>query len=452
MPKKSPKTNRRNSTSSSSKARPSSSTASSPRRRSGTVPDRPKAKRKRSASDTGPVRVSPRLSGKSTRKLRARRKKSDADFGSPASSAAVSKWSAKQIAALSDAVAKSGVDAPNWKRICRTVRGKSAQECQAYWTEHLKAKGRRRQKRRKKAGEVSAKDGQEADGTKAGADPLWNQFVKPIVAELTKARLPQALLAAYEGDGWKRSNHEKVRPEKELQGARQRILKIKEKIRGLLLELADGEEAKKEIPVKNSSDDSEIDADDILCAICRQGDDEGEENDIVLCDLEGCNKAFHQKCLQPHITREELDQSDDWFCRRCNCKLNCLNAINDEFETDYDDVHQVFKSDLEEASKPAASGGRGAWDTHSFSSNTDSEYETQENGDQGSEDDDDDTQSESGEEETLVLNYKRARKRVDYVKLARELDDELADDSGDADFSMANSKLDENATLKSAFA
>mmetsp|Transcript_14001 Transcript_14001/g.16393 ORF Transcript_14001/g.16393 Transcript_14001/m.16393 type:complete len:392 (-) Transcript_14001:494-1669(-) len=285
--------------------------------------------------------------------------------------------------------------------------------------------------------------------------PLWKTFVVSVNSELQKIRFYKTMINAYEREGWKSANLEKMRPVKELEKAESKVISSKKRIKELLKELCEGPDALKERVIKLSDNDSDsgVDASEILCSICKTGNST-DENDIVMCDLEGCNKAFHQKCCVPEVTQAELENSDDWFCRRCFCKLNILNAVNDEFESDYEGWRDMFAGDFEEYEQKKLlkekQPFRGAWDTHSFGSETDEEDW-----------DGEDVSSSSGneslediDENPLIITTKRVKKQVDYRKLNDELfteNDEHSQEEGDDEYSERNSSLIESATLKSIF-
>jgi len=299
----------------------------------------------------------------------------------------------------------------------------------------------------------------------AETSPIWKKYINGTNAELQKIRFCKTMIDAYEREGWRSANLEKMRPVQELEKAQARIITSKKKIKSLLQELCDGPEARKErtIQIQEEDSDSGVDASEILCSKCGKGNST-DENDIVMCDLEGCNKAFHQKCCMPEVSQHELEASDDWFCRRCLCKLNILNAINDEFDTDYETWKHLFKKDFKEyetEQKKQEEGNknfRGAWDTHSFNSDTDEESWSE-----GIENEHAESSSEESlediDENPLILTTKRVRKKVDYSKLNDELfkDEKSADDDdsnqgeGNDEYTENNSNLIESATLKSVF-
>ena len=61
----------------------------------------------------------------------------------------------------------------------------------------------------------------------------------------------------------------------------------------------------------DSEDDAE--AGDAVCCKCGSGD-ATDRNDIVLCDGDGCGRAYHQLCLIPALT---IVPAGVWLCPRC---------------------------------------------------------------------------------------------------------------------------------------
>ena len=51
------------------------------------------------------------------------------------------------------------------------------------------------------------------------------------------------------------------------------------------------------------------------CSFCLESE-VTEDNDILLCDGEGCYRAYHYSCLNPAVTKNELDALEEWFCYR----------------------------------------------------------------------------------------------------------------------------------------
>lgn len=64
---------------------------------------------------------------------------------------------------------------------------------------------------------------------------------------------------------------------------------------------------------------------------CNRGDSD-DRDDILLCDFAGCFRSYHQNCLSPPITPSAFpDQEEDWFCWQCECLMDCLETLEDEF-------------------------------------------------------------------------------------------------------------------------
>jgi hypothetical protein len=105
----------------------------------------------------------------------------------------------------------------------------------------------------------------------------------------------------------------------------------------------------KEQENKNDDNDSGITLDDLQCCICMVGDST-DENDVVLCDGEKCYRAFHMKCVHPHLKREDIENEDeDWFCPLCSAISNFTHQMqiacegeDDENEKEWDSPDDVF--------------------------------------------------------------------------------------------------------------
>eukprot|EP01018_Ginkgo_biloba_P003096 Gb_21021 [translate_table: standard] len=160
---------------------------------------------------------------------------------------------------------------------------------------------------------------------------------------LLQISFEQNLIDAYSNEGWKGQSQEKIRPEKELQRAASKIAQCKLRIREAFHHL---DSLCLEGTLQQSAFDSEgqIYSEDIFCAKCGSKD-LFPDNDIILCDG-ACDRGFHQKCLQPPLANEDIPPGDEgWLCPGCDCKVDCLDLVNDYLGTTFnleDSWEKVF--------------------------------------------------------------------------------------------------------------
>lgn len=90
---------------------------------------------------------------------------------------------------------------------------------------------------------------------------------------------------------------------------------------------------------------------EIICSKCELRE-ALPDSDIILCDGT-CNRAFHQKCLNPPLSTENIPPEDEgWFCKFCASKMEVMEATNAHLGTKFSmgsDWQDVFK---EEAALP----------------------------------------------------------------------------------------------------
>ncbi|XVF47616.1 hypothetical protein PTKIN_Ptkin03bG0124200 [Pterospermum kingtungense] len=163
---------------------------------------------------------------------------------------------------------------------------------------------------------------------------------------LIKMKLEQNLIDAYSGEGWKGQSREKIKPEKELQRAKKQILKCKLGIREAIRQL-DSLSSVGSIEGSVIAPDGSVYHEHIFCAKCKLRD-AFPDNDIVLCDGT-CNRAFHQKCLDPPLDTANIPPGDQgWFCQFCECKMEIIEAMNAHIGTHFSvDSHwqDIFKDE-----------------------------------------------------------------------------------------------------------
>ncbi|XP_075502146.1 pathogenesis-related homeodomain protein-like isoform X1 [Primulina tabacum] len=167
---------------------------------------------------------------------------------------------------------------------------------------------------------------------------------------LIKIKLEQNLIDAYSAEGWKGQSREKIKPETELQRAKKQILKCKLGIREVIHQL----DLLSSVGCINNSKvapDGSVHHEHIICSKCELRE-ALPDNDIILCDGT-CNRAFHQKCLDPPLSTENIPPEDEgWFCKFCESKMEILEATNAHLGTNFSmdsNWQDVFK---EEAALP----------------------------------------------------------------------------------------------------
>ncbi|KAK8557549.1 hypothetical protein V6N12_009780 [Hibiscus sabdariffa] len=167
---------------------------------------------------------------------------------------------------------------------------------------------------------------------------------------LNRINYERSLILAYSADGWKGASLEKLKPETEIQRATSEILRRKLKIRDLFQRI-DSLCAEGRLPESLFDSEGQIDSEDIFCAKCGSKD-LSPDNDIILCDG-ACDRGFHQNCLQPPLLKEDIPPDDEgWLCPGCNCKVDCIELLNESQGTSFsltDNWEKVFP----EAALPA---------------------------------------------------------------------------------------------------
>lgn len=159
----------------------------------------------------------------------------------------------------------------------------------------------------------------------------YSKIIRHLRYLLNRINYEQSLITAYSTEGWKGLSLEKLKPEKELQRATSEILRRKLKIRDLFQNI-DSLCAEGRLPESLFDSEGEIDSEDIFCAKCGSKD-LPLDNDIILCDG-ACDRGFHQHCLDPPLLKEDIPPDDEgWLCPACDCKVDCIDMLNDSLET-----------------------------------------------------------------------------------------------------------------------
>ncbi|KAF4364362.1 hypothetical protein F8388_006939 [Cannabis sativa] len=170
---------------------------------------------------------------------------------------------------------------------------------------------------------------------------------------LNRIQYEQSLIDAYSSEGWKGNSLEKLKPEKELQRATSEISRRKLKIRDLFQQL-DELCAEGGFPEALFDSEGQIDSEDIFCAKCGSKD-LSAGNDIILCDG-ACDRGFHQFCLEPPLLNEDIPPDDEgWLCPGCDCKVDCVDLLNDSLETNLS-VDDSWEKVFPEAAAAARGG------------------------------------------------------------------------------------------------
>lgn len=153
--------------------------------------------------------------------------------------------------------------------------------------------------------------------------------------QISRFRQEQALIMAYDAEGWKGASKEKIKPHAEITRARDSIAKCLDMIKDCI-RICDQAGGDKSIPAECFDEDGELDADNIFCGKCLKSDST-DDNDIIMCDGM-CDRAYHMKCVFPPLDASVLEDDSDegWLCPACDRKIDMIDEINDEFGTDYD--------------------------------------------------------------------------------------------------------------------
>ncbi|XP_031391202.1 homeobox protein HAT3.1 isoform X1 [Punica granatum] len=185
----------------------------------------------------------------------------------------------------------------------------------------------------------------------------YTRIKKNLSYMLNRIRYERSLIDAYSSEGWKGLSLEKLKPEKELQRATSEIIRRKLKIRDLFQRL-DAMCAEGRLPEALFDEEGMISSEDIFCAKCGSKD-LTLDNDIILCDG-ACQRGFHQFCLDPPLLKEDIPPGDQgWLCPGCDCKVDCLDLLNESQETNLsitDSWEKVFPEAVKAGNQDPTSG------------------------------------------------------------------------------------------------
>lgn len=167
----------------------------------------------------------------------------------------------------------------------------------------------------------------------------------------------QHFVQAYESEGWNRKNGERLKPYESLLEAKQKVVAGKRSIIHLMGALRDLHKHDRQFDylapeyshlLRSSSTDGQTPIHEenrhqyvIYCSRCNSTNTI-PENDIIICDSEGCNRAYHQKCQNPPVATSDIPLGDAlWYCEICEALFKSLKCINTAFGTAYETIDEV---------------------------------------------------------------------------------------------------------------
>lgn len=300
-------------------------------------------------------------------------------------------------------------------------------------------------------GQPAAKKRKRSRASNKNSTDEFSQIRKRVRYILNRMNYEQSLIEAYASEGWKNQSLDKIRPEKELERAKSEILRCKLRIREVFQNI-DSLLSKGKIDESLFDSEGEISCEDIFCATCGSKN-ATLGNDIILCDG-ACDRGFHQNCLNPPLRTEDIPMGDEgWLCPACDCKLDCIDLINELQGSDIsieDPWEKVFP---EAAAMTNGSKQDEAFDLPSddsddndFDPNMPEEHVASKEEGSSEEEEDDDGGSDSDDSDFLTcsddLEPLIDKKKVDDLGLPSE-------DSEDDDYDPAGPDSDKDVEKKS---
>lgn len=190
--------------------------------------------------------------------------------------------------------------------------------------------------------------------TEDAEEPAYKKIEARVRNHVKRLRYQLAFVEAYAAEGWRRASREKLKPSKELAAATAKIRADKRAVVDALQELLALQRGDTQYAqlAAHSAGEAALLADDIYCSRCGSTDADAV-NDILICDNDGCARAYHQRCQTPWVTAESMPAGDAlWYCEVCLAVFNSLKLVNSAFGTTFDTVEDLFP-DLEAEEKAA---------------------------------------------------------------------------------------------------
>ncbi|KAJ9175202.1 hypothetical protein P3X46_013780 [Hevea brasiliensis] len=276
----------------------------------------------------------------------------------------------------------------------------------------------------------------------------YSKIRKHLRYLLNRMSYEQSLIAAYSAEGWKGLSLEKLKPEKELQRATSEIFRRKLKIRDLFQRI-DSLCVEGKLPESLFDSEGQISSEDIFCAKCGSKD-LTVDNDIILCDG-ACDRGFHQFCLVPPLLKEDIPPDDEgWLCPGCDCKVDCIELLNDCQGTNIsisDSWEKVFPEAATAGQNPDQNFGLPSDDSDDNDYDPDGpEIDEKSQGDESSSDESDFTsvsdelEASPGDKQNLGLSSDDSEDD-DYDPDGPDLDENVQEESSSSDFTSDSDDL-----------
>lgn len=97
----------------------------------------------------------------------------------------------------------------------------------------------------------------------------------------------------------------------------------------------------RQVPQEHFTEEEELPVEHIKCSACDNGESE-EENDILLCDGEGCNRCYHVHCVpfRSDLDVQALldDEESGWLCPACDAKYDIFWHLSETRDMNYNSL------------------------------------------------------------------------------------------------------------------
>ncbi|PSS29295.1 Pathogenesis-related homeodomain protein [Actinidia chinensis var. chinensis] len=332
----------------------------------------------------------------------------------------------------------------------KSTKGKHALRSSAGSTRVLRSRSQEKHKAPEPSNNLP-EHGDDPNGEKRRKKKKPNRIKKTPADEFSRVRkhlryllhrikYEQNLIDAYSAEGWKGQSLEKIKPEKELQRAKSEIFRCKLKIRDLFQRL-DLSIAEGKLPRSLFDSEGQIDSEDIFCAKCGTKDLRAD-NDIILCDG-ACERAFHQFCLEPPLLKQDIPPDDEgWLCPGCDCKVDCIDLLNDSQGTNLSVLDKWERVFPEEAAASAA--GKMLDDNLGLPSDDSEDNDYNPDGSEV------DVKVEGNESSSDESDFYSASEDIGASPISKQNLEQSSDDSEDDDYDPSAPDLDEQVKEESS--